>query len=106
MGTRESRIGEAPVSRRQREAVVSARAKRGADSKMGAEAVALRELTGKARKALPSSTFVFPGQRKYPIQDLSHARNALARSSGKPEEGAVKAAVYKRYPQLKNSGKS
>lgn len=60
-------------------------------------------LTAKARKALPSSAFVFPDDRRYPIQDISHARNALARSSGKPEEAKVKKAVYAKYPSLKPS---
>jgi phage I-like protein len=61
----------------------------------------LGELSSKARGNLPSSAFVFPGESRYPIHDLAHARNALARSSGKPEEAKVKAAVYKRYPQLR-----
>jgi hypothetical protein len=59
------------------------------------------KLTSQARADLPASDFVFPDERRYPIHDESHARNALARSSGKPEEAAVRAAVYKRYPDLK-----
>jgi hypothetical protein len=35
--------------------------------------------------------------------DLNHARDALSRAAGKPEEATVKAAVYRRYPQLRNS---
>lgn len=60
-------------------------------------------LTSAARRKLPSSSFVFPGTRSYPIHDLNHARNALARASGKSEEAAVKAAVYRRYPQLRHA---
>lgn len=60
-------------------------------------------LTAKGRKALKKSDFVFPKHKRYPIHDLSHAKNALARSAGKPEENAVKAAVYRRYPQLKDN---
>ena len=41
----------------------------------------------------------------YPIPDISHARNALARSSGKPVEAQVRAKVYKKYPQLRKKGK-
>ena len=37
----------------------------------------------------------------YPIPDISHARNALARSSGKPVEAQVKRKVYAKYPSLK-----
>lgn len=63
------------------------------------------ELSTAARKSLPKSDFAIPakapGSGSYPIGDIAHARNALARSSGKPEEDTVKAAVYKRYPQLK-----
>jgi len=59
------------------------------------------------RKSLPKTAFVFPakapGSGSYPIPDLAHARNALARSSGKPEEAAVKKAVYAKFPQLRNA---
>lgn len=37
----------------------------------------------------------------YPIPDISHARNALARSSGKPVEAQVKRKVYAKYPSLR-----
>lgn len=58
-------------------------------------------LNAKQRKNLPPTSFVFAKGKRYPIHDLAHARNALARSSGKPEEAAVKAAVYRKFPQLK-----
>ena len=61
----------------------------------------MAKLSTKARNALPSSAFVFPGDRSYPIHDQSHARNALARSAGKPEEAKVRAAVKRRYPGIK-----
>ncbi len=43
------------------------------------------------------------GASKYsfPIPDLAHARNALARSHFAPNPEALKAAVYRKYPQLK-----
>lgn len=63
------------------------------------------KLNAAQRKNLPSSAFVFPAKRAYPIHDASHARDALARSSGKPEEGAVRAAVKKRFPAMKVSPK-
>ena len=56
-------------------------------------------LTGKARKSLPKSAFAIPPDR-YPIHDRAHGANALARASGKPEEGRVKAAVCRRYSDL------
>jgi hypothetical protein len=57
-------------------------------------------LTSRARESLPSSAFVFPKEKRYPIHDRAHGANALARASGKPEYSTVKAAVCKRYPDL------
>ena len=61
-------------------------------------------LTESKRNSLPSSAFVFPDSRKYPIHDLAHARNALARVSEfgtSSEKSAVRAAVNRKYPTLK-----
>lgn len=64
-------------------------------------------LTTAARKRVPRADFAIPakapGPGSYPIPDLAHARDALARASGKPEEGTVRAAVYAKFPQLKES---
>lgn len=63
----------------------------------------MAKLTGKARKKLPSGDFAEPGKRAYPINDRSHAANALARVSqfGTPaEKKAVRAAVAKKYPGM------
>ena len=68
----------------------------------------LKKMTYKERKNLPSSAFVFPNERKYPIHDIAHARNALARvaAHGTPEEQAkVRSAVYRKYPELKQKEK-
>lgn len=62
-----------------------------------------RELTTKSRKALPKGAFVFPKKERYPIHDLAHGRNALARVSqhGTPAEKArVRAAVHRRFPEI------
>lgn len=53
------------------------------------------KLTIKARKAIPGKEFGLPGERKYPMEDKSHARNAKARASemvgkGKLSKGAEK----------------
>jgi hypothetical protein len=37
------------------------------------------ELDSADRNKLPDSAFAFPGQRKAPLTDASHVRNALAR---------------------------
>jgi hypothetical protein len=59
------------------------------------------KLTTAARKKLPKSDFVEKGARKYPIPDAAHARDARARSSGKPEHASVVAAVKRKFPKIK-----
>lgn len=65
----------------------------------------MAKLTAAARKRIPTSEFAGP-DRSYPIQDRSHARNALARSSGKPIEARVRAAVHRKYPGIGSDKKS
>jgi len=60
-------------------------------------------LTTKKRKALPTSDFAIPGRRAYPVNDASHARNALSRVSqyGTPEEKtAVRRKVKRKFPGI------
>lgn len=62
----------------------------------------MAKLTTKTRNAIPSKDFALGG-RRYPIQNASHARNALARVSqfGTPTEKAeVRAKVHKKYPTI------
>ncbi|EFM41658.1 MULTISPECIES: DUF6582 domain-containing protein [Bifidobacterium] len=64
------------------------------------------KITSKGRKRMKSSTFALPKERKYPIPDAAHARNALSRVSqhGSPSEvKRVKAAVHKKFPSIKIS---
>ncbi len=68
----------------------------------------MAKLTTKERNALPNSAFALPKERKYPIHDLSHARNALARVAqfgNEAEKTKVRNAVYKRYPELNPKNK-
>lgn len=62
------------------------------------------KLTAAMRKRIPKSQFAVPskapGSGSYPIEDESHARNALARSSGKPVAAAVAAKVHARFPGI------
>jgi hypothetical protein len=67
-----------------------------------------RKLTARGRNQIKKSNFAIPSKApnsgSYPIHDISHARNALARVSqhGSPtEKETVKSAVYKNYPELK-----
>lgn len=60
----------------------------------------MARLTAKARASLPASAFVFPAQRRYPIHDAAHARNALARVSqfgSSTEKGKVRRAVGRKW---------
>ena len=62
-----------------------------------------KDLSTKDRKKLDKKSFALPGQRKYPIPDKAHARNALARVAqhGTPaEQKKVRAAVKKRFPSI------
>ena len=62
----------------------------------------MAKLTSADRKALPSQDFAGP-DRSYPINDASHARNALSRVSefGYPElKEKVRAAVRRKYPSI------
>ena len=63
----------------------------------------MAKLTSKRRKKLPKTAFAYPSQRKYPIHDRAHARNALARAAQKKTMGTyahVLAAVRRRYPDM------
>lgn len=60
----------------------------------------MTKLIDARRKSLPKGDFVFPETRRYPIEDATHARDALARSSGKPEHAAVVTAVRRMYPEI------
>ncbi|HET7763366.1 MAG TPA: DUF6582 domain-containing protein [Phycicoccus sp.] len=56
------------------------------------------------RNKLKKSDFALPEEEKYPIPDISHARNALARvaqNGSEAEQKKVRAAVEKRYPSLR-----
>jgi hypothetical protein len=59
-------------------------------------------LTANARNHMKASTFAGP-DRSYPINDASHARNALSRVSanGSPAVKAeVRAAVHRKFPGI------
>lgn len=69
----------------------------------------MAKLTAAARKKIPGKEFAGP-DRSYPIEDASHARNALARVSqhGSPAlKAKVRAKVRAKFPGIsqKSSGK-
>lgn len=62
----------------------------------------MAKLTAAARKKIPTKSFAGP-DRSYPIQDRSHAANALSRVSqhGSSElKAKVRAAVHRKYPGM------
>lgn len=62
----------------------------------------MSRLKAKTRNALPAKSFAGP-HRSYPIEDASHARNALARVSQHGTsalKAAVRAKVHKKYPGI------
>jgi hypothetical protein len=62
----------------------------------------MAKLTAKRRNALPAKSFAGP-DRSYPINDMSHARNALSRVSQFGTSGLkarVRAAVHRKFPEL------
>jgi len=80
----------------------------------------MAKLSFKARKGLSKSQFVFPervgegksggpaGRGAYPIPDIAHARNALARVAQhgtSAEQARVRAAVKRKFPSIDVGGK-
>ena len=59
--------------------------------------------TIKKRSKLPKKDFAVPSKKKFPIPDISHARNALARAdqSSDVDASTVRKAVLAKYPSLK-----
>lgn len=46
-------------------------------------------LTAKKRNKIPKKEFGLPGERKYPMPDKAHARNAKARASEMENKGKL-----------------
>lgn len=47
----------------------------------------MAKLSEKQKDRLPASAFGLPKERKYPMPDASHARNAKARAAQQVEKG-------------------
>ncbi len=52
----------------------------------------MAKLSEKKRDKLPDSAFGLPEERKYPMPDKAHARNAKARAAQQEEKGTITAA--------------
>lgn len=63
----------------------------------------MAKLTSEQRNALPAKSFALPKERRYPIHNKTHARNALARVAQfgtDAEKAMVRAAVQAKYPGM------
>ena len=56
----------------------------------------MAKLTTAKKNAEPNQEFGLPEQRKYPMPDKSHARNAKARASQMERQGKLSAADKKK----------
>jgi hypothetical protein len=52
----------------------------------------MAKLTAATRKKIPDSKFALPGERKFPVQDKSHAANAKARATQMVAKGKLSPA--------------
>lgn len=53
----------------------------------------MAKLTSSERNALPASDFALPKERKYPMEDKSHAANAKSRAAGQEGKGKISKAT-------------
>lgn len=60
-------------------------------------------LSARARKALPSSDYGEPAQRKYPMPDASHAANAKSRAAAQHNRGKISDQVFAAINRKANS---
>lgn len=69
----------------------------------------MAELKAKTRNKLPKSEFGMPGERKYPVPDKAHARNAKARASEMENKGKIsestKAKIDRKADKVLGKGK-
>ena len=62
----------------------------------------MSKLTAQRRNALPAKSFAGP-DRSYPVEDASHARNALARASQHASpalKSKIRSKVKKKFPGI------
>ena len=70
----------------------------------------MSKLTTKSRNKLKAKTFGLPKERKYPMPDKSHAKNAKARASQQEAKGNLtaseKAKIDRKADKLLGKSKS
>ena len=60
------------------------------------------KLTTNQRNKLPKSEFALPGERKYPVNDASHAANAKARAQQQFNKGNISRSELKKIDAKAN----
>jgi hypothetical protein len=63
----------------------------------------MAKLTEKKRDSMKGSTFGLPEERKYPMPDASHARNAKARASQQVKKGNLSKADERKIDRKADS---
>ncbi len=65
----------------------------------------MAKLNARARKSLPSSSFVFPKTRSFPINDMTHARMAVDMAARKSPamEMKIDRVVHRKFPSIQIS---
>lgn len=56
----------------------------------------MAKLNAAKRKKIPKKEFGLPGERKYPMEDKAHARNAKARASEMEHKGKLSKSSEKK----------
>jgi hypothetical protein len=62
----------------------------------------MAKLTAKSRNKLPKSEFALPKERKYPVNDKAHAKNAKARASEMEHKGKISKSTEKKIDSKAN----
>lgn len=62
----------------------------------------MAKLTTGERNKLKKSEFALPGERKYPVNDRSHAANAKARASQMEKKGVISESTKEKIDRKAN----
>lgn len=63
----------------------------------------MSKLTSKQRASIPTSKFALPAERKYPVEDRSHAANAKARAAQQVKVGHLSQSQYQQVVSKANA---
>lgn len=62
----------------------------------------MSKLTAAKRKKIPKSEYGMPGEKKYPMPDKSHAKNAKARASEMEHKGKISKSTEEKIDRKAN----